>query len=58
MLFTDEAFVPLATNVPISCPRRPFLDNYRGAFHEALEAQSVTPRRLAGSLSEALRGEA
>lgn len=31
-----------------------FLHNYWGAFHEALEAQSVTRRRLAGSLFEAL----
>ena len=28
-----------------------------GAFHEALEAQSVTPRRLAGSLFDALQAE-
>jgi hypothetical protein len=34
-----------------------FLDGYWGAFHEALEAQSVTPRRLAGSLFEALQTE-
>jgi hypothetical protein len=34
-----------------------FLDNYWGAFHEALEAQSVTPKRLAGSLFEALQAE-
>ncbi len=34
-----------------------FLDNYWGAYHEALEAQSVTPRRLAGSLFKALRAE-
>lgn len=34
-----------------------FLDNYWGAFHEALEAQSVTPRRLAGSLFKALQAE-
>jgi hypothetical protein len=32
-----------------------FLDDYWGAFHEALEAQSVTPRRLAGSLFTALQ---
>lgn len=34
-----------------------FLDRYWGAFHEALEAQSVTPRRLAGSLFNALQTE-
>lgn len=34
-----------------------FLDHYWGAFHEALEAQSVTPRRLAGSLFGALQAE-
>jgi hypothetical protein len=34
-----------------------FVHNYWGAFHEALEAQSVTPRRLAGSLFEAVRSE-
>lgn len=34
-----------------------FLNNYWGAFHEVLEAQSVTPRRLAGSLFEALQAE-
>jgi len=34
-----------------------FLNDYWGAFHEALEAQSVTPRRLAGSLFEALQSE-
>lgn len=34
-----------------------FLDSYWGAFHEVLEAQSVTPRRLAGSLFNALQGE-
>lgn len=34
-----------------------FLNGYWGAFHEALEAQSVTPRRLAGSLFKALRAE-
>ena len=34
-----------------------FLDKYWGAFHEALEAQSVTPRRLAGSLFDALQAE-
>ena len=34
-----------------------FLDKYWGAFHEALEAQSVTPRRLAGSLFNALQAE-
>jgi len=31
-----------------------FLNRYWGAFHEALEAQSVTPTRLAGSLFEDL----
>lgn len=31
-----------------------FLDGYWAAFHEALEAQSVTPTRLAGSLFEDL----
>jgi hypothetical protein len=36
---------------------RQFLDKYWGAFHEALEAQSVTPRRLAGSLFDALQNE-
>jgi len=34
-----------------------FLERYWGAFHEALEAQSVTPRRLAGSLAQALKTE-
>jgi hypothetical protein len=34
-----------------------FLNGYWGAFHEALEAQSVTPRRLAGSLFDALQSE-
>jgi hypothetical protein len=34
-----------------------FLDRYWGAFHEVLEAQSVTPSRLAGSLFTALREE-
>jgi hypothetical protein len=34
-----------------------FLNGYWGAFHEALEAQSVTPRRLARSLFEALQSE-
>lgn len=34
-----------------------FLENYWGAFHEALEAQSVTPKRLAGSLFNALLAE-
>jgi hypothetical protein len=34
-----------------------FLERYWGAFHEALEAQSVTPRRLAGSLFTALQAE-
>jgi hypothetical protein len=32
-----------------------FLDEYWGAFHEALEAQSVTPKRLARSLLDAVR---
>ena len=36
---------------------RQFLDDYWGAFHEALEAQSVTPARLAGSLFTALRDQ-
>jgi hypothetical protein len=31
-----------------------FLNGYWGAFHEALEAQSVTPTRLAGSLFDDL----
>lgn len=31
-----------------------FLNDYWGAFHEALEAQSVTPKRLAGSLFTAI----
>jgi hypothetical protein len=34
-----------------------FLNSYWGAFHEVLEAQSVTPTRLAGSLFEALQSE-
>ena len=34
-----------------------FLDDYWGAFHEALESQSVTPRRLAGSLFDALHAQ-
>jgi hypothetical protein len=34
-----------------------FLHRYWGAFHEVLEAQSVTPARLAGSLFTALREE-
>jgi hypothetical protein len=34
-----------------------FVNKYWGAFHEALEAQSVTPQRLAGSLFEALQAE-
>jgi hypothetical protein len=34
-----------------------FLNSYWGAFHEALEAQSVTPRRLATSLFEALQAQ-
>jgi hypothetical protein len=34
-----------------------FLNNYWGAFHEALEAQSVTPRRLARSLFEPVQAE-
>jgi len=34
-----------------------FLNGYWGAFHEALEAQSVTTRRLAGSLFQALQSE-
>jgi hypothetical protein len=34
-----------------------FLNGYWGAFHEALEAQSVTPQRLASSLFEALQSE-
>ncbi len=34
-----------------------FLNNYWGAFHEALEAQSVTQGRLAGSLFRALQSE-
>lgn len=36
---------------------RQFLYDYWGAFHEALEAQSVTPARLAGSLFTALRDQ-
>jgi hypothetical protein len=31
-----------------------FLNDYWGAFHEVLEAQSVNPKKLAGSLFEAL----
>ena len=31
-----------------------FLNDYWGAFHEVLEAQSVNPKRLAGSLFDAL----
>jgi hypothetical protein len=31
-----------------------FLNDYWGAFHEVLEAQSVNPRMLAGSLFDAL----
>ena len=31
-----------------------FLNDYWGAFHEVLEAQSVTPMRVAGSLYNAL----
>src|SRR6185295_2870327 len=34
-----------------------FLNSYWGAFHEALEAQSVTPGRLAESLFKALKSE-
>ena len=34
-----------------------FLNDYWGAFHEALEAQSVTPRRLASSLFDRLQAE-
>ena len=34
-----------------------FLNGYWGAFHEALEAQSVTPRRLARSLFDAVQAE-
>jgi hypothetical protein len=34
-----------------------FLEKYWGAFHEVLEAQSVTPKRLADSLFKALRAE-
>jgi hypothetical protein len=34
-----------------------FLYDYWGAFHEVLEAQSVTPKRLAGSLFSALRAQ-
>ena len=34
---------------------RQFLCDYWGAFHEALEAQSVTPSRLAGSIFTALK---
>lgn len=34
-----------------------FLSHYWAAFHEAIEAQSVTPTRLAGSLFNALQTE-
>ena len=34
-----------------------FLDNYWGAYHEVLEAQSVTPRRLAESLFKDLHAQ-
>ena len=34
-----------------------FLDNYWGAFHEVLEAQSVNPQMLAAPLFEALVAE-
>ena len=34
-----------------------FLDNYWGAFHEVLEAQSVNPQMLAAPLFEALAAE-
>ena len=33
---------------------RQFLNDYWGAFHEVLEAQSVNPRMLAGSLFDAV----
>lgn len=36
---------------------RQFLHDYWGAFHEALEAQSVTPARLAGSLFTRLKDQ-
>jgi hypothetical protein len=42
---TEQAYRELLTH---------FLFQYWGAFHEALEAQSVTPTRLAGSLFENL----
>jgi hypothetical protein len=45
---TETAFKKLFTQ---------FLNNYWGAFHEALEAQSVTARRLASSLFDALQRE-
>jgi hypothetical protein len=45
---TESAFKKIFTQ---------FLNGYWGAFHEALEAQSVTPRRLAGSLFQALQSE-
>jgi len=32
-----------------------FLYEYWGAFHEAVESESVTPERLAGSLFQAIR---
>jgi hypothetical protein len=34
-----------------------FLEQYWGAFHEVLEAESVTPKRLAGSLLQRLLAE-
>ena len=34
-----------------------FVDHYWGAFHEVLEAQSVTPRRVAESLFKTLQAE-
>jgi hypothetical protein len=45
---TESAFKQVFTH---------FLYKYWGAFHEALEAQSVTPQRLAGSLFDALQTE-
>ena len=36
---------------------RQFLYDYWGAFHEALEAQSITPSRLAGSIFTALKDQ-
>ena len=33
-----------------------FLNDYWGAFHEVLEAQSVNPQKLAASLFDALVG--